>query len=81
LADKKDEKFRAPKTKLHTNPNDSNSKFQTNPYYKAVFHGMVTSIPKFVERILPMMVNVLVIGYWKLRFICNLVLEIWNFID
>jgi len=26
-------------------------------------------------------VSVLVIEYWNLRFICNLVLEIWNFID
>jgi len=24
------------------------------------------------------METVLVIGYWKLKFICNLVLEIWN---
>ena len=24
---------------------------------------------------------VLVIGYWNLRFICNLVLGVWDFID
>jgi hypothetical protein len=73
-------KFQAPKTKFQTNPNDPNSKFQTNDLSTVVPNGIITGRLRFEKRCDSTAVNVLVIEYCNLRFICNLVLEIWDFI-
>ena len=72
-------KFQAPKTKFQTNPNDPNSKFQTHDPPAFVPNGIITGRVGIAKRYGPPAVNVLVIGYWNLRFICNLVLAIWDF--
>jgi hypothetical protein len=44
-------------------------------------NGIIAGVQRFPQRYGTTAVNVLVIGYWNLRFICNLVLGIWDFYD
>ena len=46
-----------------------------------VLNSIITGGPGFAKRCNKIVMNVLVIEYFNLRFICNLVLEIWDFID
>jgi hypothetical protein len=41
--------------------------------------GIIASRYRFAKRVDTTAENVLVIGYWSLRFICNLVFVIWRF--
>ena len=71
----------------HENSNDPNFKFDTaelvagqtiNPF-TAVPNSMIADRPGLAKRCDTTLVNVLVIEYLDLRFICNLLLEIWDF--
>jgi hypothetical protein len=75
------EKFQAPKNKTQINPNDRNSKLQTSDQSADMPNRVIKGIPAFAAQMDATVVSVLVIEYWNLRFICNLVLEIWDFID
>jgi hypothetical protein len=63
--------------RAQTNPNNQKSKFQTN---KQSTCPVASSPANLGLRFDTTIVNVLVIEYFNLRFICNLVLEIWDFI-
>jgi hypothetical protein len=56
-------KFQAPKTKFQTNPNDTNSKFQTNDQSTFVQNGKIDGKASFSKRFGPTAMPVLVIGY------------------
>jgi len=60
---KKTRKFQAPKSKSQTNPNDPNSKFQTNNPSTVVPDGIITGRAGFAKRCDTTVVNVLVIEY------------------
>jgi len=73
----KNMKIQAPNIKTQINHNDLNSKFQTNALPKGFSIDITGSFGLHTIRF--NWVVLLVIEYWKLRFICYLVLEIWSF--
>jgi hypothetical protein len=80
-------KFQAPKNKSQTNSNDPNSKFETDAgfasqpaaWYSFMLKVIITASQWFAGLFDATTVGVLVVECCDLRFICNLVLEIWNF--
>jgi hypothetical protein len=66
--------------RAQTNPNGPNSKFQTiDPF--AIIPAKTRAVQSgFAKRCHTAVEDVLVIEFWKLGFICNLVLEIWDLI-
>jgi len=74
-------KFQAPKYKSQINHNNLNSKFQTHGSAKLLPHGITTGRPGLANWYKTVLVNLLVIGYCILEFVCDLVLEVWNFIS
>jgi hypothetical protein len=73
-------KFQAPNPKFQINSNDPNSKFQTSGSASTLPNRIKTGCFGLAKPYNTALVNVLVIGYCYLEFICNLVLEIWKFI-
>ena len=69
-----------PEPGRRANPNDPISKFQTSEKQSFMTNGAISIRPKKLKRLDPTEVNFLVIEYWNLRFICNLVLEVRDFI-
>jgi hypothetical protein len=69
-----------PEQSRRANLNDPNSKVKTNDPSTFMLNGIITGRPRFAKRCDTTVVNVLVIEYCNLRFICNLVFEIWDFI-
>jgi hypothetical protein len=67
------------KHKYQTNNKDRNSKFQTDHPPAFVPNGIITGGQKFGQRYGTTALNVLVIGYCNLEFICHLVLVICYF--
>jgi hypothetical protein len=63
LLNENHEKSQAPKTKYQTNPNDPNSKFQTNNPSTVVPNCTITGRAGFTKRCDTTVVNVLVIEY------------------
>jgi hypothetical protein len=56
-------KFQAPKNKFQTNPNNLNSKFQTNNPHTVLSHGTINGRPDFAKRGDTTLMNVLVTVY------------------
>jgi hypothetical protein len=71
-------KVQASSTKFQTNPNDPNSKSQTNNLQVFASIGIITVNAFILKKSATTAVKVLVIGYCNLRFIWNLVLVIWD---
>jgi hypothetical protein len=69
-----------PEPSRRANSNDPNSKCETSDPSALVPNGIITGRPEFTMRCDTTVMNVLVIEYWNLKFICDLVLEIWDFI-
>ena len=69
-----------PEPGRRANPNYPNSKSQTSDSPTEVPVGTTTGKPGYQNRCNTHIMIVWVIEYWDLRFICNLVLEIWDFI-